>query len=86
MSTPSDLHLLPPAPPAAVLRGLPQVQRLLEAPAAQVLCAAYRREQVVQAIRNELALVRQRLLAGGDAAAAGAEAPMCGDAFFQAVG
>jgi L-seryl-tRNA(Ser) seleniumtransferase len=64
----------------ASMRALPQVQKLLETAAAVALCARYRRERVVDAIRQELALLRQAALAGVpvDASAGGA-------VFFQAV-
>lgn len=56
-------HLRPRAQPGA-LRGLPQVQKLMEAPAATALCTRFRRERVVEAVRSELALLRQAALAG----------------------
>jgi L-seryl-tRNA(Ser) seleniumtransferase len=65
---------------AAALRRLPQVQRLLERPEAVTLCVAFRRSQVVEAVRAELALLREAALAGVPMATDPA-----GPAFFRAV-
>lgn len=46
------------------LRRLPQLQRLLETPAAQALLVRYRREQLTDAIRARLNAQRQAILAG----------------------
>jgi L-seryl-tRNA(Ser) seleniumtransferase len=65
-----------------LLRSLPQVHRLLESEAGQALCRTHARAQVVEAVRAELAVLRQAALAG----APGAIAPEDGAAFFAAVG
>lgn len=46
------------------LRNLPQVQKLLESPTAEVLCAAYGRTAVTNTLRDELAAIRAQLTAG----------------------
>jgi len=46
------------------LRGLPQVQRLLELPAASVLCAEFGRQAVVEAVRETLAGLRGEITGG----------------------
>jgi L-seryl-tRNA(Ser) seleniumtransferase len=56
------------------LRGLPQVQRLLESPAAVSLCAEFGRAAVTQALRDVLQDVRGEISAGSLAAAPDAEA------------
>ena len=50
--------------PPAGLRDLPQVQALLELPRGAALCALFRREHTVDAIRQELSLLRERVLDG----------------------
>jgi L-seryl-tRNA(Ser) seleniumtransferase len=62
------------------LRALPQVHKLLELPQAAALCHRFRREHTVEAVRQELAQLRERMLAG---VAAGADAGS--PAFFEAV-
>jgi L-seryl-tRNA(Ser) seleniumtransferase len=47
-----------------LLRSLPQVQRLLEIPAAEALCAAFGRQAVVDALRWTLGEVRGEILGG----------------------
>lgn len=49
---------------AAAMRRLPQVHRLLESEEAVALCARFRRDLVTQAVRDELALLREMVLAG----------------------
>ena len=49
------------------LRGLPQVQRLLETPAALALVACFGRQPVVLALRSVLDETRRRIRAGGAA-------------------
>jgi L-seryl-tRNA(Ser) seleniumtransferase len=61
-----------------LLRSLPQVQKLLETPAAAALCARFSRALVVAAVREQLAGARRALLAG-DAR------PFFEAAFFTAV-
>jgi L-seryl-tRNA(Ser) seleniumtransferase len=46
------------------LRSLPQVQRLLEMPAAASLCSAYGRAAVTQSLRDVLQEVREQIVAG----------------------
>ena len=46
------------------LRKLPQVQRLLEAPGAEALCADYGRGAVTAAIRQVLAQLREDMASG----------------------
>jgi L-seryl-tRNA(Ser) seleniumtransferase len=61
-----------PAPvrePAASLRALPSVHRLLESPPAAALCERFRRDRVAAALRAELALFRAAALAGEVSAA-----------------
>lgn len=65
---------------AAALRRLPQVELLLQAPQAGYLCQRYPRPQVVEAVRQELALLRDALRAGVAVAVAAG-----GPAFFRAV-
>ena len=56
------------------LRSLPQVQRLLEMPAATSLCSAYGRAAVTQSLRDALEEVREQIVAGSLGAAPDAEA------------
>jgi L-seryl-tRNA(Ser) seleniumtransferase len=49
------------------LRSLPQVQKLLELPAADALSAAYGRPAVTNALRDTLATLRAQITAGGTA-------------------
>jgi L-seryl-tRNA(Ser) seleniumtransferase len=56
------------------LRSLPQVQRLLEMPAATSLCSAYGRAAVTQSLRDALQEVREQIVAGSLGAAPDAEA------------
>jgi L-seryl-tRNA(Ser) seleniumtransferase len=80
-ASPLPLHAtLPASARAASLRSLPQVQRLLETQAAAGLLRSFRREQVAQSIRDELAGVRAALLAGRVP-----ELEAGGVAFFDAV-
>ena len=46
------------------LRLLPQVQRLLETPGAELLCAQFGREAVVATLRDRLAGLREQILSG----------------------
>jgi len=56
------------------LRGLPQVQRLLEMPAATSLCAEFGRAAVTQALRDVLQEAREQIVAGSLTGAPNAEA------------
>ncbi len=49
---------------AGLLRRLPQVQRLLEAPQAEALVAAYARESVTEALRDAIGRLREGLRRG----------------------
>jgi L-seryl-tRNA(Ser) seleniumtransferase len=60
-AAPSALHAAPAKP---ALQRIPQLQRLLERPAAQALLARYRREHIVDAMRQELDALRRRIRAG----------------------
>src|ERR1700741_2447790 len=64
------------------LRGLPQVQRLLETPAANRLCADFGRPALAEALRNVLDELRGQILAGqlGDAPDAHAIVTRAGEA------
>jgi L-seryl-tRNA(Ser) seleniumtransferase len=56
------------------LRSLPQVQRLLEMPAATSLCSAYGRAAVTQSLRDALQELREQIVAGTLGGAPDAEA------------
>jgi L-seryl-tRNA(Ser) seleniumtransferase len=62
------------------LRALPQLHKLLELPQAAVLCDRFRRKPTVDAVREELSQLRERMLAG-ESSGADAASP----AFFEAV-
>ncbi len=55
----------------SLLRALPQVQKLMEAPAAAQLCARFSRAEVVEAVRAQLEELRRAWRAGEDATFSG---------------
>ena len=65
---------------SAALRALPQLQKLMELAPAAALLARFRRDQVVAALREELAALREALLAGRSLAMEAGSAD-----FFEAV-
>ena len=56
--------LLPDSPDPALLRALPQVQKLMETKAARELVALFPRTAVVDAVRDALDALRRAVLAG----------------------